>query len=372
MAPVLIRFKIFYQELCEAKLKWDEPLPLGKWHSLKSSLEEGQPISIPQCLFNGVSDDLVSCTLCGFCDASLKAYTGVVYLLMETTTTPLGKFIAAKTRVSPLKEQMIPRLELLSALLLSRLLTSVTQSLECELKLSQARCFTDSTVALCWIKGTDKSWKPFVQNRVDEIRKLTPPESSKHCSGKGNPADLPSRGLASLELSMSVLWRDGPDWLRDGVSTDSDVELRLTAECLKEMRVKDRLSVHGLFSTGATTGLSQILKRENFSSVDRLFAVTNLVVRFCKILLSKIRSDGATSDNIKNATAEELWILECQRIVVADKNFKQWKKQLDLFQDEKGVWRCRGRIQNAAVPYSTKHPLRGHHLTQLVVKKAHV
>ena len=103
------------------------------------------------------------------------------------------------------------------------------------------------------------------------------------------------------------------------------------------MRVKDRLSVHGLFSTGATTGLSQILKRENFSSVDRLFAVTNLVVRFCKILLSKIRSDGATSDNIKNATAEELWILERQRIVVADMNFKQWKKQLDLFQDEKGV-----------------------------------
>ena len=187
-----------FQELCEAKLEWDEPLPnnlLGKWHSLKSSLEEGQPISIPRCYFNGVSDDLVSCTLCGFCDASLKAYAGVVYLLMETTTKPLVKYIAAKTRVSPLKEQTIPRLELLSALLLSRLLTSVTQSLECELQLSPARCFTDSTVALCWIKGTDKSWKPFVQNRVDEIRKLTPPESWKHCSGKGNPADLPSRGL---------------------------------------------------------------------------------------------------------------------------------------------------------------------------------
>ena len=66
-APVVIRFKIFLQELCEAKLEWDEPLPnnlLGKWHSLKSSLEEGQPISIPRCYFNGVSDDLVSCTLC--------------------------------------------------------------------------------------------------------------------------------------------------------------------------------------------------------------------------------------------------------------------------------------------------------------------
>lgn len=108
--------------------------------------------------------------------------------------------------------------------------------------------------------------------------------------------------------------------------------------------------------------------------MDRLFAVTHLVVRFCKILLSKIRPDGATNGDITNLTAEELWILECQRVVVADKNFNQWKKQLDLFQDEKGVWRCRGRIQNTAVPYSTKHPVllhRDHYFTQLVVKKAH-
>ena len=33
--------------------------------------------------------------------------------------------------------------------------------------------FTDS---LCWIKGTDKTWKPFVQNQVNEIRKLTSTE----------------------------------------------------------------------------------------------------------------------------------------------------------------------------------------------------
>lgn len=40
-----------------------------------------------------------------------------------------------------------------------------------------------------------------------------------------------------------------------------------------------------------------------------------------------------------------------------DKKFNYWQKQLDLFLDEKGVWRCRGRIQNAAVPYSTKNPI---------------
>ena len=139
-----------------AKLDWDQPLSadlLGRWNSLKANLEAGQSISIPRCYFDGVSEDIISCTLCGFYDASLKAYAGLVYLLIETESGFLVQFVAAKTRVSPLKEQTIPRLELLSALLLSRLLTSVTESLGDELQLLLPRCFTDSTVALYWIKG---------------------------------------------------------------------------------------------------------------------------------------------------------------------------------------------------------------------------
>ena len=59
---------------------------------------------------------------------------------------------------------------------------------------------------------------------------------------------------------------------------------------------------------------------------------------------------------------------------MSDKNFKHWRRQFDLFHDESGVWRCRGRIQNAAVPYPTKHPIllhKNHHLTLLLVKEAH-
>ena len=120
---------------------------------VRSNLEEGQPISIPRCYFEAIPDDVVSVSLRGFCDASLKAYAGVVYLLVETAAGFSVRFVAAKTRVSPLKEQTIPRLELLSALLLTRLMASITKSLECDLQLSPPRCFSDSTVALCWIKA---------------------------------------------------------------------------------------------------------------------------------------------------------------------------------------------------------------------------
>lgn len=68
-----------------------------------------------------------------------------------------------------MKDQTIPRLELLSALLLSKLMTSVTQALSLELLLGEPGYFTDSRVMLYWIKGLEKGSKPFVQNRVNQL-----------------------------------------------------------------------------------------------------------------------------------------------------------------------------------------------------------
>ena len=379
LAPVVVRFKIFVRELCEARLDWDQPLPselIEGWSTLSTSLQYAQSISLPRCYFESVPEELISCTLCGFCDASLKAYAGVIYVLLETNVGYSVKFVAAKTRVAPIQCQTIPRLELLSALLLARLLSTVTESLECELTLSPPRCFTDSTVSLCWIKGSDKTWKAFVQNRVTEIRKLIPPDSWNHCPGKSNPADIPSRGLTPLERSTSTLWRSGPPWLNEGEQNDiaGDGVTLLPEECLSELKSKDQQLVHGLLTTGTTARLSQIIVCEKFGSIERLISTSALVLKFCRKLLNKVRADDTTESYDPKAEAERLWILECQEMVVSDKNFEHWRKQLDLFQDESGVWRCRGRIQNAAVPYSTKHPAllhKGHHLTVLLVWGAH-
>lgn len=117
---------------------------------------------------------MVSCRLQGSSDASKTAYAAVVYLLIDSGYGCITRFVAWKTRVAPLKEQTIPRRELLAAVLLSKLISSVSQALESELSLSPSSCFTDSVVALYWIKGQGKEWKPFVQNRVNQIRGLTP------------------------------------------------------------------------------------------------------------------------------------------------------------------------------------------------------
>lgn len=104
-------------------------------------------------------------------------------LQVRTRDSTSTQFLCAKTRVAPVKKVTIPRLELLSALLLARLISTVKQALEPELRLGDPTCHTDSQVALCWIKGRDKEWKQFVENRVLEIRELVPVSSWRHCPG---------------------------------------------------------------------------------------------------------------------------------------------------------------------------------------------
>ena len=185
LAPVVIRFKRFFQKLCQQQLQWDEALPDAlqkEWEALVKDLRDSSPISIARSYHEGIDQDVCSYTLCGFCDASTIAYAAVVYLVMKTRNAVYTQFVVSKTRVAPLQTVTIPRLELLSALLLSGLVTNVFAVLESTLTDIGIECYTDSTLALYWITGTNREWRPFVQNRVNEIRKKTSPESLSRCN----------------------------------------------------------------------------------------------------------------------------------------------------------------------------------------------
>ena len=111
------------------------------------------------------------------------------------------KFVA---RVVPLSSQTIPILELLAAVILARLVKAVEGALKCEVPIRMITCWSDSEVALCWIRGIDKEWKQFVQNRVKEIRSLLPVESWRCCPTDSNPADVPLRGMNSSHLAETL------------------------------------------------------------------------------------------------------------------------------------------------------------------------
>jgi len=257
------------------------PKLLTKWNALKSDLQYFAPITLPQCYSVGiVGSQEATVSLKGFCDASLKAYAAAVYIEYHTGTEVTRRFICAKSRITPLKKISIPRLELLSALLLSRLITTVQEALKPELEITAIDCYTDSQVALCWIRGTHREWKQFVHNRVTEIRALVPPVCWKHCPGIQNPADIPSRGVTSTEMPQKVgLWLHGPGNL-EGMEPEQPQE-DLPEECIAELK-KETQPVAVSLSTHST--LDEIFPCTSFSSLKKLLRVTGYVLKFIGIL----------------------------------------------------------------------------------------
>ena len=72
--------------------------------------------------------------------------------------------------------------------------------------------------------------------------------------------------------------------------------------------------------------------------------------------------------------SEELWIIDCQKSLIQSSKFQVWQKQFQLFQDSRGIWRCRGRLKNADLPSDTKHPIilpGKHYFTELIIRRGH-
>ena len=129
-APATITGKIMLQKLWELKIGWDDKVPdeLAKhWMSWRTELPELTNHPLPRCYFSsGQPRHIVQ--LHGFADASKAAYGGVIYLrtVYQDTTTEVA-LVMAKSRVAPLKQYTIPRLELCGALTLSKMLEFITK-----------------------------------------------------------------------------------------------------------------------------------------------------------------------------------------------------------------------------------------------------
>ena len=93
-----------------------------------------------------------------------------------------------------------------------------------------------------------------------------PVSSWSHCAGTLNPADLPSRGLTTWELSRSTLWRDGPDLSQ--ISENVQPSDNLSGPCIVEMKTHT-LMIHEQVGT-----MSNVIEAERFETLHKLYRVT--------------------------------------------------------------------------------------------------
>lgn len=193
ISPVMVVLRMLLQELCLNKCEWDGLIPqpgknrLQKW---LTDLEKVGEMSVNRYYFPGEEKKVQSATLHGFGDASKGAYCAVVYLCIETEDGYRTSLVASKSRVTPSSPLSIPRLELLAALILARLISSVQEALGKLLNIKEVFCWTDSITVFYWIQS-NKEFKQFVQNRIEEIHKLTDVKSWRHCPGQTGEPDKP-------------------------------------------------------------------------------------------------------------------------------------------------------------------------------------
>lgn len=213
LSPIIIRAKIFMQELWLLRNGWDENLSTDKqirWTKFRQELCAISKFTIPRWLHT--SSSVQSIEIHGFSDASQSAMAAVIYTrIVNKNQEIIINFINAKTKVAPLKQLTIPHLELNAALLLTRLTSHVQKVLN--LKTDSVYLWTDSSITLTWISTHPSRWKDYVRNRVTLIQEISPQAIWRYIPSKDNPADCASRGLTIEKLHKHPLWWTGPSWL---------------------------------------------------------------------------------------------------------------------------------------------------------------
>jgi len=130
LTPFTVKAKIQFQDLWQRGLDWEDQLDeeiAAQWRSWKSELPCISRITTPRhFMANGRS----IIELHGFGDASPKAYGAAVYIgSMDAAGKVSTHLVMSKSRVAPTKTVSLPRLELLAAVMNSRLLKFVAASL---------------------------------------------------------------------------------------------------------------------------------------------------------------------------------------------------------------------------------------------------
>lgn len=375
LSPIIFNIKSFLQKLWTSNTVWDEVLPsdlLNYWIEFSQGLPCLSELSIPRYTSSCVDDH----HLVGFCDASAKGYSAVVYLRSVGADNKVKiSLLRAKSRVAPLKTLSIPRLELCGALLLSRVMKSVIEDLP-NLNPLNINLFSDASVVIAWINKSPHLMKTFVANRVTEITQLFPPTHWSHVSTNLNPADISTRDCAPLDFLANTLWWQGPNFLTQPPSEWPSTIPLVDDETPELKPLKSLVTV-----AKDTPHFIQMF--ENFSSWTRLTRVMAYMLRF-------INNSGLKEENKENALCGPLSVKELQKSTnlilsitqhhyfpfIFNSKLKSPNSitALSPYVDNVGLIRVGGRLKHSGLSDSAKHPLllpKNCHLAVLICDYFH-
>ncbi|XP_051168731.1 uncharacterized protein LOC127286374 [Leptopilina boulardi] len=349
-----------------------------------NSLRNVHIIQIPRWI--ETSGDSLFFEIHGFSDSSMLAYSAAVYARVCSSTKEMAcRLICAKTKVAPVKQLSIPRLELCGAHLLVRLTSHVTRALH--LTDVPIHLWSDSKNVLFWIRAHSSTWKTFVANRVSYIQTALPNTFWHHIEGVDNPADCATRGLSPEQLAQHDLWWFGPHrltlsnepWSEDHHSPEPTELLEQNVVAHQTTIPTKDEGAWDLFFPYASSFLKLLritawCKRWLFSLTRFRNAIVNKLVQLPKNL---------TPTEINNARL--LWISTVQKTAYRPEietlsrpkptlPKKTSLMRLNPYLDESNLLRVGGRLKHSIPDPDEKHPLilpRKSPLTDLVIDHCH-
>ncbi|XP_068965518.1 uncharacterized protein [Bombus flavifrons] len=350
LAPVIVRAKMILQRIWSLKVDWDESLPAdlhSEWNRYYTQLPLLNEIRFPRKTIIKTPSEI---ELHGFCDASERAYGACVYLRsLDHYGNVQTRLLTAKSKVAPLKTQTIPRLELSGALLLTSLMSVIQKVLQ--VKVNRTVYWTDSTIVLQWINSSPHTLKTFVANRVAEIQNKTSFTDWRHVPTNDNPADLVSRGQSPEDFLQPNIWQTGPRWLQQSEECWPMWTPTPLAN-LPELKAATCLAI--------TPVNNSLLDR--FSSWPRLIRIAARCLRWKQ---PQDRSTPLTTEELQVSHDRLILLLQhtyfSEEISTLQKNrdmpVSGKLQRLNPFLDKAGILRVGGRLSQAPMPFTQKHPI---------------
>ena len=391
VSPVVLQGRLIQREILSSgsildKYGWDDNLPpiyFGAWSKWLQSLEGLKEIKVDRALyplgFVPVRQELFT-----FCDASEKAIGHVSYMRsIDESGRVHVRLISAASKLCPRAATSMPRLELCAAVMGS-LATQVILS-ELTTKPDAVYLFTDSKIVLGYLTNQTRRFSKYVERRVSMITARFPHQQWRYVSTKENPADNATRPLTP-EALMESNWFTGPKFLgdpayspeRESICADHGVELP-----------EERAEVSVLLTRQSSTPswLSSLFTR--IGSWDRLLRATEVILRMrSKLDLLRQKQGVSLAPRCPNSPRPECVKLlvqgaqeECfPGVLQTMKSGKPLPESHPLSKlsprlDSAGLVRVGGRLKQANIEFSVKHPLlipANHPLSPAIISHYHL
>ena len=290
--------------------------------------------------------------------------------------------MTASSKVAPRCATTMPRMELCAALDCTRCVQSVISELDNKPK--NVFMYTDSRIVMGYINNTHKRFAKYVERRVSNILSVTKKEDWNYVNTADNPADIASRPHSPVQL-LATNWYSGPAFLYyDNSESKIPIDESLPPDPLPEE--KPAVSILCCQESSPKNAFSSLF--DKVSSLDKLINIFKYILKFASRLDSVKQKLGIslapldrieTRDNImkviiKQAQQEKLShvlsSLQSRKTLPESCKFADLSPSLD--RDD--TIRVGGRLKNANITFSIKHPVlipKDHPVAFLIIRHYH-